>query len=112
MVRLTARRADKTHLVEQVEYRYYISSLTNAVQINEAIRHHWGIENSLHWVLDVRFNEDFERKRKGNSPYNFAFITKAVLNMIRLDKAKGSIKTKRLKAAWDPTVRERILNII
>jgi len=112
VVRLTARRTDKTHLAEQVEYRYYISSLTNAVQINEAIRHHWGIENSLHWVLDVRFNEDFERKRKGNSPYNFAFITKAVLNMIRLDEAKGSIKTKRLKAAWDPNVRERILNII
>lgn len=96
VVRLTARRTDKTHQSEDIEYRYYISSLMKAAQINDAVRHHWGIENALHWVLDVRFNEDFERKRKGNSPYNFSFMTKAVLNMIRLDKAKGSIKTKRL----------------
>ncbi len=111
VVRLTAQRNDKTHQSEEVESRYYISSLSDAKQINQAIRHHWSIENSLHWVLDVRFNEDFERKRKGASPYNFSFITKTVLNMIRLDKAKGSIKTKRLKAAWDISVRERILNI-
>lgn len=111
IVRITAQRSDKTHQTEEVESRYYITSLTNAEQINRAVRHHWGIENSLHWVLDVRFNEDFERKRKGESPYNFSFITKSVLNLIRLDKTKGSIKTKRLKAAWDISFREHILNI-
>lgn len=111
VIRITALRSDKTHQSEQVECRYYISSLTNAEQINQAVRHHWGIENALHWVLDVRFNEDFERKRKGQSPYNFSFITKTVLNLIRLDQAKGSIKTKRLKAAWEIKVRERILKL-
>jgi len=111
VVRITALRSDKTHQSEHSEVRYYISSLSNAKQINQAVRAHWGIENALHWVLDVRFNEDKERKRKGASPYNFSFITKAVLNMIRLDKTKGSIKTKRLKAAWDNNIRERILNL-
>ncbi|MEM9822027.1 MAG: ISAs1 family transposase [Bacteroidota bacterium] len=111
VVRITAKRSDKTHHTEQNECRYYITTLTNAKRVNKAVRSHWGIENALHWVLDVRFNEDFERKRKGSSPYNLSFITKSVLNMIRLDQAKGSIKTKRLKAAWDISTRERILKL-
>jgi len=111
IVRINVERIDKTHRTQQLETRYYISSITNAKQINAAIRHHWGIENALHWVLDVRFNEDGERKRKGQTAYNFSFITKTVLNLIRMDKSKGSIKTKRLKAAWNTTFRQQLLNL-
>lgn len=111
IVRVKAERLDKTHGTQQVETRYYISSISNAAKINSAIRYHWGIENALHWVLDVRFNEDGERKRKGQAAYNFSFITKTVLNLIRMDQSKGSIKTKRLKAAWNTTFRQQLLNI-
>jgi len=111
IVRVKAERVDKTHRTQNQETRYYISSITNAQQINTAIRHHWGIENQLHWVLDVRFNEEGERKRKGQAAYNFSFITKTVLNLIRMDPSKGSIKTKRLKAAWNNAFRQQLLKI-
>ncbi len=82
------------------EIRYYISSLNlDAKQINKMVRGHWGIENSLHWVLDVQFNEDHCRKRMGNSAENFALIRKVALNIIKNDKStKLSINKKRLKA--------------
>jgi len=106
-----ARRVDKKSGSSACETRYYICSIKNAKQINAAVRKHWGIENSLHWILDVRFNEDNEMKRKGSSPYNFSFITKTVINIIRMNKSKGSVKTKRLKAAWDSSFREKLLKI-
>ena len=60
-----------------MEIRYYISSLTlSAKEINKLIRSHWGIENSLHWILDVNFGEDKSRKRKGYSTENYALINK------------------------------------
>ena len=108
---IEAQRLDKKTGITAYDTRFYICSIKDAIQINTAVRKHWGIENSLHWILDVRFNEDKEMKRKGESPYNFSFITKTVINLIKLNKSKGSVKTKRLKAAWETEFREKLLHL-
>ena len=62
----------------------------------------WGIENQLHWVLDVAFNEDDSRIRKDHAPENFALIRQVALNLLRQEtSAQGGVKAKRLKAGWD-----------
>ncbi len=93
------------------ERRYYISSLnTDALSFGRAVRKHWGIENSVHWVLDIAFREDESRVRKGNSPENFAAIRHIALNLLRSNKTfKGSVKTKRLNAAMDPKYMETVI---
>jgi predicted transposase YbfD/YdcC len=97
--------------VTGVETHYYITSLTNnAVQIAEAIRGHWGIENSLHWVLDIAFREDESRIRKDHAPANFATLRHMALNLLRQENSKRrSIKTKRLRAGWDMDYLGKIL---
>jgi predicted transposase YbfD/YdcC len=85
------------------EVRYYISSLKeNANYFNKAIRGHWGIENSQHWVLDVGFREDESRKRKGYSDENFAIVRRIALNAIKKEKStRMGVNNKRLKAGWN-----------
>lgn len=85
------------------ETRYYISSLVkDAVQINTLVRKHWGVENSLHWVLDVNFKEDESRNRTGNSAENLSVVRRITLNILKSDKSnKHSINKKRLKASLD-----------
>lgn len=86
-----------------IETRYYISSLTNNAQIlGQSVRSHWGIENPLHWVLDVAFHEDDSRIRKDNAPQNFAILRHIALNLLNQENTvKTVIKNKRLKAGWD-----------
>ena len=73
------------------ETAYYITSLANdASHILTAARHHWAIENSLHWVLDVTFAEDKSRIRKDNSPPNMAVLRHLALNLLKNDTSKGS----------------------
>jgi predicted transposase YbfD/YdcC len=81
--------------------RYYISSLeSDAKQLLHAVRTHWGIENKVHWVLDIAFREDDSRIRKGNGAENFAVLRHIALNLLRREKtAKRSLKAKRMKAA-------------
>jgi predicted transposase YbfD/YdcC len=82
---------------------FYISSLENdAGKILNARRSHWGIENSLHWVLDMAFNEDHSRVRKDNAPQNFSIIRQLALNLLKQESSlKVGIKAKRLRCGWD-----------
>jgi predicted transposase YbfD/YdcC len=86
-----------------IKRRYFISSLeSNAKRLLSAVRGYWGIENKLHWVLDLAFREDESRVRKGNGPENFAVLRHIALNLLRgEDTAKISIRAKRKKAGWD-----------
>ena len=86
-----------------VETRFYISSLPgDAKVLLAAIRGHWGIENSLHWVLDISFREDESRVRTGNTAGNLALIRHMALNLLKQDNtSKASIKGKRKRAGWD-----------
>ena len=96
------------------EKRYYISSLPdNAEQAARAVRQHWGIENNLHWVLDMVFGDDQSRIRKGNAPRNMAIIKKTVLNLLRnikKDKPRISLKAMRKWAGWDENFLNSVLN--
>lgn len=84
------------------EVRYYISSLSPGVKrFAHAVRGHWGIENSLHWVLDVSFNEDQSRIRKDHGPENFALLRRFAVSLVKQDTSPGSIKKKRKRAAWN-----------
>jgi predicted transposase YbfD/YdcC len=83
--------------------RYYLSSSTwPPVQLAAAIRSHWTIENKLHWILDVGFNEDASRVRERNAARNLALLRKIALNLARTDTTlKASLKGTRKSAAWD-----------
>ena len=85
------------------ETRYYISSVEqDAKKFNDNIRQHWGIENSLHWTLDVQFREDESRKRKGQSAENFAIVRRIALMLLKKKQLRRlGINNKRLVAGWD-----------
>ena len=93
------------------ERRYYLSSLSVAGQrIAGAIRGHWGIENSCHWILDVVFREDESRVRIGNAAENLGLLRRTALSLLGQEKTvKRGIKTKRLKAALDDSYLLKIL---
>lgn len=85
------------------EVRYYISSLSSDAKVlGQAVRSHWGIENSLHWLLDMTFAEDDSRIRKGNAPRNFALLRHLALNLLKQEKTVcSSLAMKRYRAALD-----------
>jgi predicted transposase YbfD/YdcC len=86
------------------ELHYYISSLsqTDAGSLLQMTRQHWGIENELHWVLDVQFREDERRIRQGYGAENYSRLSRIALNLLKADTTlKVGIKSKRLNAGWD-----------
>lgn len=96
-----------------IETRYYISSSpNNAQKFGESVRSHWGVENRLHWVLDVAFREDDCRIRKDNAPQNFAILRHISLNLLSQEKtSKTGAKNKRLRAGWDDDYLTKILAV-
>lgn len=92
------------------ETRYYISSAQlTAPQAAEAVRSHWAIENSLHWVLDVTFGDDRSRLRTGHGAKNMAVVRHFAINLVRTAKDKRSIKLRRKRAGWDPQFLAKLL---
>ena len=84
------------------EFRFYITSLdADAKRLGDAVRCHWGIENGLHWVMDMVFRDDECRIRKKNAPANFATIKHMASNLLRRAPGKDSLRVKRKLAAWD-----------
>jgi predicted transposase YbfD/YdcC len=96
-----------------VECRYYISTLAlSADAFNAAIRAHWGIENSCHWVLDMAFGEDDCRIRTGDGAQNFAILRRICLNLIKQERSgKSSLRIKRQRAAWSTAYLEKLLGL-
>ena len=85
------------------ERRYYLcSARLDAATFARAVRAHWGVENRLHWVLDVVFHDDLARLRRGHGPQNMAIVRHIGLNLLRSTKASASLKVRRKKAAWSP----------
>lgn len=100
--------------VTSTEVRYFISSLPgdDAKKFGAAVRRHWEVENSLHWVLDVAFREDESRIRKDNAPENVAMLRHVALNLLKADKTtKAGVQTRRKKAGWDENYLARLLGI-
>ncbi|HED06399.1 MAG TPA: ISAs1 family transposase [Ignavibacteria bacterium] len=113
IIKIASKRTEVLTGKESQEIRYYISScLFDAERFNQYIRNHWGIENKLHWILDVNFSEDKSRIRKGYADQNFSVIRRIALNMIRLeDSIKKSKKAKMKISAIDNHYRETVLKI-
>jgi len=100
----------------RLEQRYYICSKEiSPEELARAVRSHWGIENRLHWVLDVTMGEDASTVRKDNAPQNLSLLKKMALNLIRMDTTdrtvKCSMRLKRKRAAWDDNVRMNMLGL-
>jgi len=92
-----------------LERRHYISSLESVELFANAARSHWGVENSLHWVLDVTFREDDSRIRTGYSPENFNIVRQLAINLLKKESSKMSLKKKRFKAALNDQFREKVI---
>lgn len=107
---VTAKRINKKTGEIGLETRFYITSLAaEPAAILKATRAHWGIENNLHWQLDVTFDEDRCRTRKDFSPLNFAVVRHMAFNILKRDDSKLSLKRKRLKASVNADFRARLL---
>jgi predicted transposase YbfD/YdcC len=93
-----------------VEQRFYLSSLPpDAAQFAQAVRKHWGIENQLHWTLDVTFREDLSRLRTGHGAENFAVLRHITLNLLRQESSTKSLPRKRLACALNPNYLLKVL---
>jgi predicted transposase YbfD/YdcC len=109
LVRVEAGRQIKDRQVK--ETRYYISDEEglNASYFNESVRGHWGIENHLHWHLDITFREDDCRARTGNAPENLTTLRKFALQIISEYSDRLSLKKRRLKAAYDMEYLKKLI---
>jgi predicted transposase YbfD/YdcC len=112
-VKTLAMTLSERRIGDKVEVQdcYFITSLdSQADKFLHAKRSHWGVENSLHWVLDIAFNEDHSRVRKDNAPRNFAVLRHMALNLLKQElTVKAGIKAKRLKCGWDADYLLKVL---
>ena len=106
MVEAEVERGGKTTLAR----RYYLSSaLLDALSFARAVRAHWGVENRLHWVMDVVFHDDLARLRTGHGPENMAIVRHMALNLVRQTTPTTSLKNRRKLAGWDPSYLETLI---
>jgi predicted transposase YbfD/YdcC len=90
---------------------YYLTNAGgSAAEFADWVRGHWGIENGLHWVLDVAFREDASRTRDRNAGANLAMMRKVAVSLLKRAATKGSVNTRRLMAAWDDDFLLQVLN--
>ena len=95
-----------------VERRYYLSSLgLNVKAFARAVRGHWGIENKLHWMMDVVFGEDQSRARSGHAAHNLATLRRLALNLLKREKKKRSVRGKQLDAGWDNAYLLKVIGV-
>jgi predicted transposase YbfD/YdcC len=113
-IRSLVRVQSRTELRDRGRFdtRYYISSAPlTAERAAEAVRGHWGIENRLHWVLDVVFHDDLSRLRKGHGAHNMAVVRHLAINLVRAVADKKSLKLRRKAAGWDTAYLSQILGV-
>lgn len=93
-----------------IEKRFFINSITaDAKKFSQAVRGHWGVENPLHWRLDVVFGEDASNIRKENGPAIMTSIRHLCLNLFERESSSLSMAKKRRKAAWNDDYRAKVL---
>lgn len=98
--------------ITTTEQRYYLSSrVLDPATANQHVRAHWGIENRVHWVLDVTFQEDASRIRTDHAPQNMAVLRHITLNLLRQEPSRGSLKTKRFRCALSEDYLAQVLGI-
>ena len=111
LIEITSTRMNLQTWIVSKEKRYYISSVKDggAEFLLSVIRKHWGIENNLHWQLDVSIREDECRSREGHSPENFSLLRHITLNLLKSEPTKISINRKRKKSGWDEEFLLKVL---
>ena len=102
-------KVEQKGVISTARRSYITSRPLSAAALAEAVRSHWGIENKLHWTLDVGFGEDLSRLRKGHGAKNMAVVRHFAINLVRDAKDKRSIKTRRKRASWDQNYLRAIL---
>jgi predicted transposase YbfD/YdcC len=103
-----AKTKIKSEATTETAY-YLLSTPLSPERLNQVVRAHWGIENRLHWRLDVVMNEDQARNRSDNGPYNLAILRHMALNVIQKEGSKGSLRGKLIRAGWDDRFLTRLL---
>jgi predicted transposase YbfD/YdcC len=112
-IRALVKVEDRTEYPDRSTFdtRFYISSAPPEIErLAGAVRGHWGIE-SMHWLLDVEFKDDLSRYRSGHGAKNMAIVRRFALGLIRASKTKGSVKTRRKSASWNPAFLLQILQL-
>src|SRR4051794_34756800 len=103
-------RTRETAVKTEVETAYYLlSAALTAERFNAVVRSHWGMKTRLHWRLDVIMNEDQDRNRMDNSPYNLAILRHMALNVMQKERSNGSLRGKFKRAAWNDVYLRRLL---
>lgn len=106
-------RVRETPAKTETETAYYLlSTALSPDRFNEVVRSHWGVENRLHWRLDVVMNEDQDRTRLGNGPHNLAVLRHIAMNVMQKDRSKGSLRGKFKRAGWNDAYLSKLLELI